>query len=100
MVLQAWLAAYHTPDPQRSTARAGALQHAFVVEVAQASIGGVQIKLLGHDGQLPALDLPQLAAFYARNTAGIQPQAEVTHPGPEAWLSPQALPAAECTPDC
>ena len=53
------------------------MQQAFIVDVRDARVGIVDVQCLGLDGQLPVLDVVQLAAYYARNAAGIKPQAEV-----------------------
>ena len=76
--LQAWLEAYHFPQQQQQhMPRGGAIQQAIIVRADSGHIGSVEIGIVGTDGQLAILDLPQLAAFYARTAAGIQPYAEV-----------------------
>lgn len=81
---QEWLVAYHTAAPLNdSRLYAGPIQQAVILEVQHARIGAVDIRALGRDGQLPVLDLPQLAAFYARS-AGLHPFAEVPDPSAHA----------------
>ena len=48
-----------------------------MIDVQGADIGAVDIGFMGLDGQLPVLDVVQLAAHYARSLAGLHAVAEV-----------------------